>query len=599
MPVLRRRSLAVKLPLGIALLLALACVALTLTAFLQVWGSAFDAASARLSSAARQVAALLEPGIRTRVQVLQRVANGVTVRAFLDNGTAQTEAAVLAELSRIAPPTGQTEWRLVDSAGQPLAWTPAWAPGPGEARLPIASPGVGPFRRPAGEDRAFYEITAATLDGDRPRAFLIERRWVTERAPSVDLLARLIDEDARVVIGNGSGDLWTDLARPADPLPPRIVDRLETATVTGQGAVVARGEAVPGTPWIAAVTLPRSSVLAPVRTFLTTALGITLVVVMVGAAAGWVFSRRITGPLRQVTESAETIAAGDLGDTRRHPRGDEVDRLAASFSAMAARVEDARRKLAALVDELEVRVRTRPAALESVNKELEAFSYSVSHDLRAPVRAISGFAAILVEDHGPSLSAEARECVRFIANRSRHMGNLIDDLLAFSRAGRQPMSRHSVDVAGLTARIAEDLQASAPDRNMNLVVGPLPPAHGEPTLVRQVLANLLDNAFKFTRPREAPRVEVGATARNGEPVYFVRDNGVGFDMRYAERLFGVFQRLHSEDQFEGTGVGLAIVQRIVQRHGGRVWADAALDQGATFYFTLPTGAPGNDRSDPS
>jgi signal transduction histidine kinase len=594
MPVLRRRSLAVKLPLGIALLLALACAALTLTAFLQVWGSAFDAASARLASAARQVAALLEPSIRTRVQVVQRVANGTAIREFLDNGTARTEAAVLAELGRIAPSTGRTDWRVVDPSGQALLFTPGWAPGPGgPARAGIASPGVGPFRQDSADGRLSYEITAAVLDGDRPQAFLVERRWITERAASVDLLARLIGEDARVAVGNSSGDVWTDLAAPAGPLPASILTRLETVGLAGHAPVVARGEPVPGTPWIAAVTLPRSSVLAPVRTFLTTALAVTVVVIAVGTAAGWMFCRRITRPLVQVTEAAENIAAGDPAGSRAHPTGDEVDRLAASFTAMEGRVEDARRKLAALVDELEVRVRTRTAALESANKELEAFSYSVSHDLRAPVRAISGFASILVEDHGPSLSAEARECVTFIASRSRHMGDLIDDLLAFSRAGRQPISRHSIDMAGLTARIAGDLRTSAPQRTVEVVVGDLPPARGEPALVRQVIANLLDNAFKFTRPREAPRVEVGAVARDGEPAYFVRDNGVGFDMRYAERLFGVFQRLHAEDQFEGTGVGLAIVQRIVQRHGGRVWAEAALDRGATFYFTLPS-PPGGD-----
>ena len=241
--------------------------------------------------------------------------------------------------------------------------------------------------------------------------------------------------------------------------------------------------------------------------------------------------------------------------------------------------------------ELAQRVRERTAELEVTNKELEAFSYSVSHDLRAPLRAVSAFARILAQDYASQMPAEAQHVLSRVTMNAQRMEHIIEDLLRFSRLGRQPLSKEPVNMSALVHEVAQELRHEHDDRNIEVVIGDLPDGVGDLSLLRQVVVNLLSNAFKFTRQKEQALVEVDCQQREEETVYFVRDNGVGFDMRYKAKLFGVFQRLHSVAQFEGTGVGLSIVQRIIQRHGGRIWAEAVVNQGATFFFTLGGGTP--------
>jgi PAS domain S-box-containing protein len=243
-----------------------------------------------------------------------------------------------------------------------------------------------------------------------------------------------------------------------------------------------------------------------------------------------------------------------------------------------------------LNEELEQRVADRTSQLEAANRELEAFSYSVSHDLRAPLRAVDGFSQAAIEDFGPILPAEGRRQLQVISDSARRMGELIDDLLAFSRLGRQQLNKHTVMTERLVRESLQEMNAELLDRKAKIEIGQLPPCEGDSALLKQVWVNLLSNALKYSRNRDQPIIEIGCIKQGQDLVYFVRDNGCGFDMRYAEKLFGVFQRLHRTEEFEGTGVGLAIVQRIVHRHGGRVWAEAAIDRGATFYFTLDGGS---------
>lgn len=255
------------------------------------------------------------------------------------------------------------------------------------------------------------------------------------------------------------------------------------------------------------------------------------------------------------------------------------------------RRHEAEREIRELNETLERRVEDRTARLQRANAELEAFSYSVSHDLRAPLRAINGFATILRETEADHLSAESLDMLERVVRSANRMGELIDDMLQFSRIGRTAMHGMDVDMTRLAQEAAEDPAAAHPQARFELQ--PLPPVHGDPSMLRQVFANLIGNAFKFSGKQAAALVQVGAFEREGETVYYVRDNGVGFDMTYSDRLFRVFQRLHTEAEFPGTGVGLAIAKRIIERHQGRIWAESTLGEGACFYFVLG-GLPADD-----
>lgn len=264
----------------------------------------------------------------------------------------------------------------------------------------------------------------------------------------------------------------------------------------------------------------------------------------------------------------------------------ENARLYEALQQELAERKRAEEQALSLSAEMEQRVQQRTSELEAMNHELESFTYSVSHDLRAPVRGISGLSHILVQDFAEILPEEARSYLTRIEASARQMGNLIDDLLAFSRLGRQSIHHSVVDTDSLVRDVAERLVDESSNKHILLEIGDLPRVYGDPGLLRQVFINLISNAIKFSRKREQPHIEINWHQQGNECIFYIRDNGAGFDMAYAGNLFGVFKRLHHVDEFEGTGVGLAIVQRILQKHGGRIWAEAAVDQGATFYFTL-------------
>ncbi|HYK01231.1 MAG TPA: ATP-binding protein [Thermoanaerobaculia bacterium] len=298
-----------------------------------------------------------------------------------------------------------------------------------------------------------------------------------------------------------------------------------------------------------------------------------------GAIATLAFVLGIGGALAR---SASTRLAVILENTRRlergaeiippMPEGDEIAEVDRAFHRMAATL--ARQK----------------QELKQAHAEVESFAYSVSHDLRAPLRAVSGYAEMLDEDCGEQLDGTARGYVASMRSEAARMGQLIDDLLRFSRVSRQPLNLHPLDIGGIAKACMAELRAASPGRRMIFSLDELPPAAGDPALIRVVLNNLLSNAVKYTAGRDVGVIRLSGGIEGGECVFSVQDNGVGFDMRYASKLFTVFQRLHRDDEFEGTGVGLALVARIIERHGGRVTAAGAIGSGATFTFTLPRAA---------
>lgn len=301
-------------------------------------------------------------------------------------------------------------------------------------------------------------------------------------------------------------------------------------------------------------------------------------------------------PIMLLDRHLGAMGTGTFGDEGvRPPTREEEEYLRALASHLAVtldrihlmrqarRAEEASRRLSR---QLEQRVAERTAELAQVNQELEAFAYSVSHDLRAPLRHISGFVELLQKQVGAS-DEQARHSAQVIAAAARRMATLIDELLAFSRSARRELVVAPVNLAALVQEVFAELRGAVPERKVTLALGELPPVLADRAMIRQVLVNLVSNALKFTAPRAEAVIAIDCVAQDAQPTFRVKDNGVGFDMRYAHKLFGVFERLHSQEDFPGTGIGLAIVKRIVTRHGGRVWGEGAVGEGASLYFTLP------------
>jgi signal transduction histidine kinase len=325
---------------------------------------------------------------------------------------------------------------------------------------------------------------------------------------------------------------------------------------------------------------------------LTRFAGIAALVLLASLIAAFlvasIFQRAVADPIVHLAEVSR-IVSGDKNYAKRATptgKGDEPDILIRAFNEMLAKIQEREEALRRAHDELEQRVEERTAQLAAANKELEAFSYSVSHDLRAPLRSIDGFSLALLEDYADRLDDEGKNHLQRIRAATQRMGMLIDDLLNLSRMTRAEIRKEIVNVSTLAHSIVASLREAQPERQVDFRIEDHVEASADPHLLRVVLENLLGNATKFTSKRASARVEFGKTHQNGSSAYFVRDNGAGFDPAYASRLFGAFQRLHGTAEFPGTGIGLATVQRIIHRHGGKIWAEGALEKGATFYFTL-------------
>src|SRR6059036_2299791 len=413
--------------------------------------------------------------------------------------------------------------------------------------------------------------------------------------------AALYDKDGRL-FSRYPADLPRDSLSAA---PARDGYRFEQGHVIGVEAVAEVGSTRLGTLYL------RSDMKAVSRTLWLSA-GIAAGVMAISLLAAYLLAAVLQGwisqPILTLAETATAISTRQDYSVRAPKLGeDELGTLTDAFNQMLDRIGDQNRALKASEEELrryagelEQRVaertheleernealRRNAAELAASNTELDAFAYSVSHDLRAPLRSIDGFSQVLLEDYAPRLDDAGRDSLQRVRAASQRMGTLIDDLLKLARVTRAELRTEVVDLSGMARDVAGELQRANPERQVEFAIAPGLTTRGDTRLLRVVVDNLLRNSWKYTAKQPRPRVEFGVLSENGERVFMVRDNGAGFDMKYMDKLFGVFQRLHSAAEFEGTGVGLATVRRIITRHGGRIWAEGAIDQGATFYFTL-------------
>ena len=414
--------------------------------------------------------------------------------------------------------------------------------------------------------------------GRAGRAFVVSRSGMIIAHPDRSYIGRALPAELEQVLAGYQGQ-----TEYSDPVSKRIM----LASYSPVGRKFG---------WGIVVEQERDEAFVPVNRIASTALVVLLVAVGIAIAVSTLIARNITRPIQRLEEATETIGrTGDLTQNIAVEGQDEVSHLAATFNRMIASLREAERKLKQYSGELEELVEERTAELETSNKELESFTYSISHDLKIPLRAIDGFSQILLQDHHEGLSKEEKRILGVIRGNTAKMAQLIEDLLNFSRLGRKEVRKTKINMGKLAKDVFEQLKSAAPKDKLKMKMNSVPSAYGDESLVREVLDNLISNAIKFSKDEETSVIEVGGKVEDKENTYYVKDNGVGFDMKYSDKLFGVFQRLHSQEEFEGTGVGLAIVQRIVHRHGGRVWAEGKVNKGATFYFTLPSEKGGVKR----
>jgi signal transduction histidine kinase len=588
-----RMSIRLRLPLLIGLMLFFAIAACTFSSYREVKRSAIEAGRGRVQHLSDQAGALLHQSAINLANKTLAIANAPEARNSLQSPSPERWATAASALLQFTPPMDKegltVELRNPDHSlrlALPDGTPPVRESLDAEYSQAVEDPStcvVGALR--IVENKIIYPIVAVVKNGEnQPLGFLV--RWrraeVTEEARR--RVVNLFDSGASLYIGSPDGKIWTDLVKvaPAPPIDVRSTRAVVEYHREGKTQVMALARPISGASWILLAELPKSTMLDQANRFLWRVTTIGAVLLVIGVAGAFALSRSITQPIYSLKKASTAIAAGNYSCGVDVRRGDELGSLAQAFNIMTAQVRDSQSRL-------EQKVLERTSQLEAANHELEAFSYSVSHDLRAPLRAIDGFSRILLDEYGPELQAEAQQHLLTVKDNAQRMGRLIDDLLNLSRLGRQSLVKQSIAPAAAAHDALKELNLEQDSRQVGVRIDELPVCQADPALLKQVYVNLLSNALKYSSRQAATVIEAGflpSKEGGGPPVYFVKDNGVGFDMRYVHKLFGVFQRLHRAEEYEGTGVGLAIVQRIIQRHGGRIWAEGEPGRGATFYFTL-------------
>jgi len=344
---------------------------------------------------------------------------------------------------------------------------------------------------------------------------------------------------------------------------------------------------IPEMGWQLIAHIDTKEAFAPVTQMTNALLLIFIIILFTGLFVSNITSRSITAPLRKLNDGTEEITKGNLDYKVGNSSPDEVGQLSRAFDEMSFNLKKSREELEDYSRNLEQKIKERTAQLESSIKEIESFSYSVSHDLQAPLRAISGFSEILMKDYHNTLDDKGQHYLQRVKAGAKNMSQIIEDLLVISRVARKPINKKKIDLGNLSKKVYSQLfEEEKKKRKIDFTVQSCPPANADSQLMTIALINLFSNALKFTRKCKKTQIEFGHKIENNKTIYFVKDNGVGFNMKYSDRLFNPFQRLHSAEEFEGTGIGLTTVQRIIHRHGGKIWVDSTPGSGTTFYFIL-------------
>jgi len=570
-------SIRQQLPLLICLLLILVISLFGTISYMGVRRASMAIGEQRLQSLTEELASLFQQNGHSLAAGTQALArqeeithyfNGDTAAGATSGRTREALGKMLADTMTVRTELRDLRGNLLLAAGRSVAADVAGEFGAKEHDTPFVG------RIYISADSMFYPSIAPVSGGGRPEGYLLRWRPVRTTPKAVLQLSQLLGTKAALYFGNDDGTLWTDMLKPvANSSPAARNPRKLLHYIRPDGKVIGYTTSIPGTRWVIMVELSEGLILEAANRFLYWMLGIGAVLVITGSGIAWFISRSVTRRLDRLMRATTVIAEGDYSSRVPVDRQDEIGKLAASFNTMMTQVRHTQ-------EDLENKVKLRTG-------ELEAFSYSVSHDLRAPLRAVSGYTMMLKEDYEHSFDDEARRITGNILSNVKMMGRLIDDLIGFSRLGKRDARKQATDMKELVEICVAELIPNWPEGMFQMDIGALPVCMGDSDLLKQVWINLIGNSMKYSSRQAEPRIDIGAMGEATGTVYFVQDNGAGFDMQYADKLFKVFQRLHSQEEFEGTGVGLALVKRILDKHRGEIWAESSPGNGAVFYFRIP------------
>lgn len=579
------KSMSVQKRLSLFMFILIFCVVAIFgyTSYLAVQNAAINAARNRINALTEQISSLFERSGTMMLNDAKETAQSKGIKGFLKSHGKDSAYEAKATLNRSRMDTIMPVAELYDINGVKMLSS--------ENNIAIALNKDAFAFTTAGEKeqvgqlyldntRMYFPIIVNVYDGKTMLGYLVKWRLLVSSPAELDAFSKLIGEKGRLYIGNDDGRFWTDGLKPVASPPVNTKNVQQVISYKGPLGynVIASAKPVAATRWLILVALSRDTVIAPAKNFLSNIILIGIVLLSAGMIGAWLMSRYITKPIKKLTKATNDMAAGNYNPPIKINRSDELGILAKSFNTMATEIQQTHHSL-------EKKVEERTSQLQTANEELETFSYSVTHDLRAPLRVISNYTNLLIKNN-INIDEDNKKRLNVIKKNSIRMQQLIQDIFDLSTVAKEELHKAVTDMKVIAQSVIDE-QLSLQPNHTNIKMNNIHPACCDSSLIRQVWANLLSNAFKFSQNAASPYIEIDSYKKNGEIVYLVKDNGAGFDEEYSDKLFTVFQRLHSKTEFEGTGVGLAIVKRIIDKHTGRIWAESKAGEGATFYFSLP------------